>query len=68
MLVLAEGFLIRFVLARRSPPWLTLAGLLSAAGAFVAYGLACAPWMIHESVGSRRTGVPRRVGCPPTWP
>jgi DHA1 family tetracycline resistance protein-like MFS transporter len=43
MLVVSQGFLIRFVLARRSPLWLTLAGLLSASLAFMAYGLAWAP-------------------------
>jgi len=56
MLVVAQGFLIRFVLARRSPRWLTLAGLLSAAGAFVAYGLAWAPWMIYAAIGANVLG------------
>ena len=56
MLVVAQGFLIRFVLARRSPRWLTLAGLLSAALAFVAYGLAWAPWMIYAAIGANVLG------------
>jgi DHA1 family tetracycline resistance protein-like MFS transporter len=56
MLVVSQGFLIRFVLARRSPRWLTLAGLLSASLAFVAYGLAWAPWMIYAAIGANVLG------------
>ena len=56
MLVVSQGFLIRFVLARCSPRWLTLAGLLSASLAFVAYGLAWAPWMIYAAIGANVLG------------
>jgi DHA1 family tetracycline resistance protein-like MFS transporter len=56
MLIVSQGFLIRFVLARRSPRWLTLAGLLSASLAFVAYGLAWAPWMIYAAIGANVLG------------
>jgi DHA1 family tetracycline resistance protein-like MFS transporter len=56
MLVVAQGFLIRFVLARRSPRWLTLAGLLSAALAFIAYGLAWAPWVVYAAIGANVLG------------
>jgi DHA1 family tetracycline resistance protein-like MFS transporter len=56
MLVVSQGFLIRYVLARRSPRWLTLAGLLSAALAFVAYGLAWEPWMIYAAIGANVLG------------
>jgi DHA1 family tetracycline resistance protein-like MFS transporter len=56
MLVVSQGFLIRYVLARRSPRWLTLAGLLSASLAFVAYGLAWAPWMIYAAIGANVLG------------
>jgi DHA1 family tetracycline resistance protein-like MFS transporter len=50
MLVVAQGGLIRLVLARRSPQWLTMVGLLSAALAFTAYGLAWAPWMVYLAI------------------
>jgi DHA1 family tetracycline resistance protein-like MFS transporter len=56
MLVVSQGFLIRYVLARRSPRWLTMAGLLSASLAFVAYGLAWAPWMIYAAIATNVLG------------
>jgi DHA1 family tetracycline resistance protein-like MFS transporter len=56
MLVIAQGVLIRFVLKHRSPQWLTIAGLLSAAVAFVVYGLAWAPWMIYAAIATNVLG------------
>jgi DHA1 family tetracycline resistance protein-like MFS transporter len=56
MLVIAQGVLIRFVLKRRSPQWLTIAGLLSAAVAFAVYGLAWAPWMIYAAIATNVLG------------
>lgn len=56
MLVVAQGVLIRFVLQRRSPQWLTIAGLLSAALAFAAYGLAWAPWVIYVAIAANVLG------------
>ena len=50
MLVIAQGVLIRFVLARRSPEWLTIAGLVSGAMAFAAYGVAWAPWVVYAAI------------------
>jgi DHA1 family tetracycline resistance protein-like MFS transporter len=56
MLVASQGVLIRFVLARRSARWLTIVGLLSAAGAFVAYGVAWAPWVIYAAIAANVLG------------
>jgi DHA1 family tetracycline resistance protein-like MFS transporter len=56
MLVIAQGVLIRFVLRWRSPQWLTIAGLLSAALAFVAYGVAWEPWMIYAAIATNVLG------------
>jgi DHA1 family tetracycline resistance protein-like MFS transporter len=56
MLVIAQGVLIRFVLRWRSPRWLTIAGLLSAALAFVAYGVAWEPWMIYAAIATNVLG------------
>jgi DHA1 family tetracycline resistance protein-like MFS transporter len=56
MLVIAQGVLIRFALRRWSPQWLTIAGLLSAALAFVGYGLAWAPWVIYVVIATNVLG------------
>jgi DHA1 family tetracycline resistance protein-like MFS transporter len=56
MLVLAQGGLLRVVLARRSPQWVTLAGLLSAAVAFALYGLAWAPWVVYAAIAANVLG------------
>jgi len=56
MLVVAQGGLMRFVLARRSPQWVTIAGLLSGAVALAVYGLAWAPWMIYAAIACNVLG------------
>jgi DHA1 family tetracycline resistance protein-like MFS transporter len=50
MLVVAQGALMRFVLARRSPEWVTVAGLVSGSVALAVYGLAWAPWVIYAAI------------------
>lgn len=56
MLVLAQGVLMRLVLARRSPQWVTVAGLLSGALALAAYGFAWAPWVVYVAIACNVLG------------
>jgi DHA1 family tetracycline resistance protein-like MFS transporter len=56
MLVLAQGGLMRLVLARRSPQWLAVAGLLSGSVALAAYGLAWAPWVVYAAIAGNVLG------------
>jgi DHA1 family tetracycline resistance protein-like MFS transporter len=56
MLVVAQGGLMRFVLARRTPQWVTIAGLLSGSAALAAYGFAWAPWVVYAAIAGNVLG------------
>jgi DHA1 family tetracycline resistance protein-like MFS transporter len=56
MLVIAQGGLMRFVLARRSPRWVAVAGLLSGSVAFAVYELSWAPWVVYAAIAGNVLG------------
>lgn len=56
MLVVAQGGLMRFVLARRSPRWVAIAGLVSGSVALAAYGFAWAPWVVYAAIACNVLG------------
>lgn len=47
---------MRFVLARRSPRWVAIAGLVSGSVALAAYGFAWAPWVVYAAIACNVLG------------
>lgn len=56
MLVIAQGGLMRIVLARRSPQWVAVAGLVSGSVALALYGRAWAPWLVYAAIAGNVLG------------